>query len=235
MQVNKLCVASQRVASLSHCELWKNKAANCELINQQGIKLKVCEAASWGNWISISVLKNKSFFFLNFIFYSSAYLHDRAQYFSCFCHVSEVKKILKSTCGREEVKQLGNVSIGFGCHAVGQKVIAVNLRYFSAYNTGILSYKTDKWFPLCDIIHKFKSSCYDWLLYHIFWEHSGFYFVIFLAYIFSNFWKIDSVYIKECFINISIWKHNRSRPEVLYNNSCSKNFGHFLGNRRGWN
>ena len=65
--------------------------------------------------------------------------------------MSEVKKILKSACGREEVKQLGNVSIGFGCHAVGQKVIAVNLRYFSAYNTGILSYKTDKWFPLSDI------------------------------------------------------------------------------------
>ena len=76
--------------------------------------------------------------------------------------MSEVKKILKSACGREEVKQLGNVSIGFGCHAVGEKVIAVNLRYFSAYNTGILSYKTD---PLCDIIHKSKSSCYDWLLY----------------------------------------------------------------------
>ena len=54
--------------------------------------------------------------------------------------------------------QLGNVSRGFGGHADGQKVIVVNLGYFSAENTGILSYTTDKWFPLCDIIHKFRSS-----------------------------------------------------------------------------
>ena len=40
--------------------------------------------------------------------------------------------------------QLGDVSIGFGRHADGQKVLVVNLEYFNAYNTGILSYNTDK-------------------------------------------------------------------------------------------
>ena len=56
---------------------------------------------------------------------------------------------------RRDIVQLGNVSMGFGRHADRQKVIVVNLGYFSA---GILAYKTDKWFPLCDIIHKFRSS-----------------------------------------------------------------------------
>ena len=88
------------------------------------------------------------------------------------------------------------------------------------------------WFPLCDIIHKFRSSCYDWSLYHMFWERSGLHFVIILAYIFCHFWKIDSVYV--CVINVSVWEHNSSRPEMLYN-SCYKNFGHFLGKHPGWN
>ena len=39
---------------------------------------------------------------------------------------------LKCTCGQEDVMQLGNVSSGFGHHADGQKVIVVNLGYFSA-------------------------------------------------------------------------------------------------------
>ena len=68
------------------------------------------------------------------------------------------KILLKCACGQENVVQLGDMSRGFGRHADGQKVIVVNLRYISAQNTGILSYKTDKWFPLCDVIHKFRSS-----------------------------------------------------------------------------
>ena len=59
---------------------------------------------------------------------------------------------------RRDIVQLGNVSRRFGRHADGYKVIVVNLGYFSAKNTGILSCKTDKWFALCDIIHKFRCS-----------------------------------------------------------------------------
>ena len=49
-----------------------------------------------------------------------------------------------------------------------------------------------------------------------------------LVYIFCNFWKIDSVYVKECVIDASAWEHNSSRPEMLYNNSYYKNFGKTL-------
>ena len=69
-----------------------------------------------------------------------------------------VADILKCACGQEEVVQLGDVSRGFSRHADRWKVIVVNLGYFSAWNTGILSYKIDKSFPLCDITHKFRSS-----------------------------------------------------------------------------
>ena len=41
---------------------------------------------------------------------------------------------------------LGDESRGFDRD--GQKVIAANLGYLNKQNTGILSYKTDKWFPL---------------------------------------------------------------------------------------
>ena len=57
------------------------------------------------------------------------------------------KYCLKCQYDQEELVQLGDVSIGFGRHADGQKVLVVNLEYFNAYNTGILSYNTDKWFP----------------------------------------------------------------------------------------
>ena len=67
--------------------------------------------------------------------------------------MSEVNILLKCACGQEEMVQLGNVSRKFGRHAGGQKVIVVNLGYFSAQNTGILSYETDTWFPLCDILY----------------------------------------------------------------------------------
>ena len=79
-----------------------------------------------------------------------------------------------------------------------------------------------------DIIHKFRSSCYDWSLYHIFWEQSGLHFDIILPYKSCNFWKIDLAKVKECVINVSVWERNSSRPEVLYKNSRYKNFGHFL-------
>ena len=46
--------------------------------------------------------------------------------------MSVVKILLKCACGQEEVVQLGNVSRGFGRHAGLQKVIVVNLGYFSA-------------------------------------------------------------------------------------------------------
>ena len=46
--------------------------------------------------------------------------------------VTWVKISLKYAYGQEEVVQLGNVSRGFGRHADGQKVIVVNLGYFSA-------------------------------------------------------------------------------------------------------
>ena len=39
---------------------------------------------------------------------------------------------LKCACGQEEVVQLGDVSREFGRHVDGQKVLAVNLGYFSA-------------------------------------------------------------------------------------------------------
>ena len=42
--------------------------------------------------------------------------------------------------------------------------MVVNLGYFSAENTGILPYKTDKWFPLCDIMHKFRSNRPEWYI-----------------------------------------------------------------------
>ena len=61
-----------------------------------------------------------------------------------------VKTPLKSTCGKEVV-QLGHTSRRISRLAAGKKVIIVNLRYFSAWNTGILSYKTDQYFNLCDI------------------------------------------------------------------------------------
>ena len=64
-------------------------------MNQQVIKLKVCEAVS------------------------------------CYCHMSEVKLLLKWACGQEEVVQLGDVSRGFDRHADGQKVTVVNLGHFS--------------------------------------------------------------------------------------------------------
>ena len=53
--------------------------------------------------------------------------------------MSDVKIFLKCACDQEEVVQLGNVRRGFDCHADRQKVIVVNLGYFSAENTGILS------------------------------------------------------------------------------------------------
>ena len=46
--------------------------------------------------------------------------------------MSEVKILLKCACGREEAVQLGDVSRGFGRHCDGQKVMVVNLSYFSA-------------------------------------------------------------------------------------------------------
>ena len=45
--------------------------------------------------------------------------------------MSEVKILLKCSCGQEEAVQLGDVSRGFGRHANRQKVIVVNLGYFS--------------------------------------------------------------------------------------------------------
>ena len=60
------------------------------------------------------------------------YLHVCARYFSCYYHVSEVKILLKCACGREEAVKLGDVSRGFGRHCDGQKVMVVNLSYFSA-------------------------------------------------------------------------------------------------------
>ena len=60
------------------------------------------------------------------------YLHVCARYFSCYCHVSEVKILLKCACCQEEAVQLGDVSRGFDRHSDGQKVIVVNLGYFSA-------------------------------------------------------------------------------------------------------
>ena len=53
VRVNKLWATSQSVASVSHCEP----------INQQVIKLTICEAARKPNQIQISVLKKMSFFF----------------------------------------------------------------------------------------------------------------------------------------------------------------------------
>ena len=140
------------------------------------------------------------------------YLHIRVRYFSCYCHVSEVKILLKCICDQEDLLLLGDVSRGFARHADGQIVLVVNVEYFSAWNKSLLSHKTGKWFPLCDIIHKFRNSCYDRSLYHIFGEHSVLHFVIILAYIFCNFWKIVSVYVYECVINASVWEHNSSRP-----------------------
>ena len=46
--------------------------------------------------------------------------------------MSEVKILVKCACGQEEVVQLGDVNRWFGCHTDGQKVIVVNLVYFSA-------------------------------------------------------------------------------------------------------
>ena len=46
--------------------------------------------------------------------------------------MSEVKILLKCACCQEEVVQLGDVSRGFDRHSDGQKVIVVNLGYFSA-------------------------------------------------------------------------------------------------------
>ena len=46
--------------------------------------------------------------------------------------MSEVNILLKCACGQEEMVQLGDVSREFGRHADGQKVIVVNLGYFSA-------------------------------------------------------------------------------------------------------
>ena len=43
-----------------------------------------------------------------------------------------MKILLKCTCGQEKVVKLGDVSSGFDRHAVGQKVIVVNLGYSSA-------------------------------------------------------------------------------------------------------
>ena len=51
---------------------------------------------------------------------------------------------LKCAWGQEEVVQLGDVTRGFGRYADWEKVIVVNLGYFSAWNKGILSYMTDK-------------------------------------------------------------------------------------------
>ena len=42
-----------------------------------------------------------------------------------------MKILLKCACGQEEVGQLGDVSRGFDRHPDGQKVIVVNLGYFS--------------------------------------------------------------------------------------------------------
>ena len=46
--------------------------------------------------------------------------------------MSEVKILLKCACGREEAVNLGDASRGFDCHCDGQKVMVVNLSYFSA-------------------------------------------------------------------------------------------------------
>ena len=46
--------------------------------------------------------------------------------------VTWVKISLRCACGQEEVVQLGDVSRGFGRHADWQKVIVLNLGYFSA-------------------------------------------------------------------------------------------------------
>ena len=46
--------------------------------------------------------------------------------------MSEVKILLKCAYKQEEVVQLGDISKGFGHHADGQKVIVVNLGYYSA-------------------------------------------------------------------------------------------------------
>ena len=46
--------------------------------------------------------------------------------------VTWVKISLKCACGQEEVVQLGDVSKGFGRQADGEKVIIINLGYFSA-------------------------------------------------------------------------------------------------------
>ena len=53
-----------------------------------------------------------------------------------------MKRSLKCPCDQEEVVQLEDVSRGFGRHADGT----------------MLSYKTDKWFPMCDITHKFRNG-----------------------------------------------------------------------------
>ena len=47
-----------------------------------------------------------------------------------------MKILLKCACDQEQVVQSGNVSRGFHCHADRQKVIVVNLGYFSVENIG---------------------------------------------------------------------------------------------------
>ena len=62
---------------------------------------------------------------------------------------------------------------------------------------------------MLNVIFPLKHSCcYDWSFYYKFWEPFVFHFAIILGYIFCHFLKVDSVYVKSCVINVSIWERN---------------------------
>ena len=104
VRVNKLWATSQSVASVSHCEP----------INQQVIKLTVCEAASKSNQIQISVLKKMSFFF--WTSYSKTLRNFILVPDILVVIVALLKISLKCACVQEEIVQLGDVSRGFHSH-----------------------------------------------------------------------------------------------------------------------
>ena len=110
--------ASQQFMSCEPiCELWANKVASCEPMNQHVMKLTVCEAQDNLIRFKLVFLKNMSIFFLNFVFYDSIRtFRIRARYFS-YCHVNNIS--LKCACIRGEVVQLGDVSRRFSCHTDG--------------------------------------------------------------------------------------------------------------------
>ena len=107
----------------------------------------------------------------------------------------EVKILLKCAFGQEEVVQLGEVSRGFGRHADGQKVIAVNRGYFIPQNQVFYHKRQISGFPCVTLYINAKTV--------VMIGHYVIYFENILVFIFLLFWLIYFVIFERLILSTS--------------------------------